>query len=133
MIGQASTLAEYCDPCDWALKVPDAVSRLGIEDARRRILRKLHIRWWHAGAQAMQRLLDRAGVPKQVIDIIPSIVDTCKVCRAWTRPLPASVASVDIPDEACSSMAISKSFTSWIDARAGMQRAKCRIKPRRLL
>ena len=72
--------------------------RLGIEDARRRILRKLHIRWWHAGAQAMQRILDRAGVPKQVIDIMPSLVDACKACRTWTRPLPASVASVDIPE-----------------------------------
>ena len=31
---------------------------------QRKLIRKLHIRWWHASAQAMTRLLERAGVPK---------------------------------------------------------------------
>ena len=47
----------------------------------------------------MIRLLERAGVPKQVLEIIPGIVDTCAVCRTWSQPLPQSAASVNIPNE----------------------------------
>ena len=61
-------------------------------------LRKLHLRWWHAQAATMTRILRRAGVPKQVCDLIPEIVSTCTSCRAWSRPLPASVASVELAD-----------------------------------
>ena len=64
---------------------------------QRRLIRKLHIRWWRASAQAMARLLERAGVPKKALEIIPDIVDTCAACRAWSQPLPQSVASVKIP------------------------------------
>ena len=61
-------------------------------------LRKLHLRWWHAQAQSMMRLLEHAGVPKAVIDLIPDIVDTCVACRAWARPLPDAQASVELAD-----------------------------------
>ena len=66
---------------------------------QRRFIRKLHIRWWHASAQAMTRLLEVAGVPKEVLEIIPDIVDTCAACRTWSQPLPQSVASLNIPDK----------------------------------
>ena len=61
-------------------------------------LRKLHLRWWHAQPATMIRILRRAGVPKQVCDLIPETVSTCTSCRAWSRPLPASVASVELAD-----------------------------------
>ena len=61
-------------------------------------LRKLHLRWWHAQAATMDRILKRVGVPKQVCDLIPEIVHTCTSCRAWSRPPPASVASVELAD-----------------------------------
>ena len=61
-------------------------------------LRKLHLRWWHAQSATMTRILRRAGVPKQVCDLIPEIVNTCTSCRAWSRPLPASVTSVELAD-----------------------------------
>ena len=61
-------------------------------------LRKLHLRWWHAQAATMNRILRRADVPKPVCDLIPEIVHTCTSCRAWSRPLPASVASVELVD-----------------------------------
>ena len=48
-----------------------------------------------ASAQAMTRLLERAGVPKEILEIIPDIVDTCAACRTWSQPLPQSVASVN--------------------------------------
>ena len=66
---------------------------------QRKLIRKLHIIWWHASAQAMTRLLKRAGVPKEALEIIPDIVDTCAACRAWSLPLPHRVASVNIPDK----------------------------------
>ena len=53
----------------------------------------------HASAQAMTRLLERAGVPKEALEIIPDIVDTCAACRTWSQPLPQSIASVNIPDK----------------------------------
>ncbi len=37
-------------------------------------LRKLHLRWWHASAKAMQNLLGRAGIPDMVLKLIPPIV-----------------------------------------------------------
>ena len=40
---------------------------------QRKPIKKLQIRWWHASAQAMTRLLERAGVPKEALEIIPDI------------------------------------------------------------
>ena len=53
---------------------------------RRRLLRKLHLRWWHAGTTTMLKILRAAGSPKEVLELIPSIVDTCRICRTWARP-----------------------------------------------
>ena len=66
------------------------------EPARRRILRKLHIRWWHATAAQMKRLLQQAGQPVEVVDLIDGIVDTCAVCRTWMTPRPDSQASANV-------------------------------------
>ena len=37
---------------------------------RRRLIRKLHLRWWHAGATTMLKLLRAAGSPKEVLELI---------------------------------------------------------------
>ena len=66
------------------------------QSACERILRKLHYRWWHCAAAPMKRLLSQAGQPQQVIDLVDGIVDTCKVCRTWSKPLPEPVASVHV-------------------------------------
>ena len=58
-----------------------------------RELRKLHLRWWHAPKSAMLRVLEAAGLPKEVTELIPDIIDTCKECRAWQRPDKKTVAS----------------------------------------
>ena len=62
-------------------------------------LRKLHIRWWHASAQSMKKLLDRAGVPSAVLNLIDPIIQTCSACRNWAKPQPENVANVDLPDQ----------------------------------
>ena len=61
-------------------------------------LRKLHCRWWHASANQMKRLLDRVGVPTNIMDLIPRVVAQCTVCRAWQSPENANQLAIDIPD-----------------------------------
>ena len=46
----------------------------------------------------MIKFLERVGVSDDVLHLIPEIVDTCKVCRMWSKPGPSNVAAVDIPD-----------------------------------
>ena len=69
--------------------------RIGIV---RRTLRKLHIRWYHASSKKMQTLLQAAGVSPDVLCLVPSIVDTCDICRSWQRVGPRSVASTRLPE-----------------------------------
>ena len=89
------------NPQDWTkfdLSRVLRVFRIGDEPQCKLALRKLHLRWWHAQVQPMQRLLTTAGVKKEVIDMIPSIVETCVACRAWTRALPDAQTSVELAD-----------------------------------
>jgi hypothetical protein len=32
------------------------------------------------------KVLEAAGLPRRVLDMVNDIVDTCKECRKWTRP-----------------------------------------------
>ena len=64
----------------------------------RRTLRKLHIRWYHAPAKRMGTLLTAAGVNPEVIKLLPDIVSTCSICRAWSRPGSKSIASSRLPE-----------------------------------
>ena len=71
--------------------------RIANEADARRLLRKLHLRWWHASAASMTKTLRSAGVAESHLRLIPSIVDTCRVCREWQRPKPHSVPNVAVP------------------------------------
>jgi len=42
----------------------------------------------------MHRVLEAAGLPKEVPDLIPDIVDTCRECRNWQRPEKRTLTSV---------------------------------------
>ena len=53
----------------------------------RKLLRKLHLRWWHATVPQMQHTLKQAQQPKQVLDLVPEVVEACEICRAWKRPM----------------------------------------------
>ena len=55
-----------------------------------RALRKLHLRWWHASATRMDQILRQAGL--SILPQIKSVVDTCRICRAWKRPSAKSTA-----------------------------------------
>jgi len=72
--------------------------RLGNDAQQRLILRKLHLRWWHCSANAMSKLLERAGCPPDALAKVKAICDTCAACRAWAKPRNDAIASVDIVD-----------------------------------
>ena len=44
----------------------------------------------------MKRILSQAGIGKEITDLADDIVDTCKVCRMWSKPLPASQATLSV-------------------------------------
>ena len=62
----------------------------------RREIRKLHLRWWHATRSQMERVLQAAGVPREAIDCIPDVIDTCKECRAWQKHRPEVKPSIEL-------------------------------------
>jgi len=61
------------------------------EGTVRRTLRLLHIRFWHAPAKRMTELLKQGGAPQKALNMVASVVDTCRACRNWTRPGPRSM------------------------------------------
>ena len=64
----------------------------------RRTLRKLHVRWYHAPAKRMGTLLSAAGVNPEAIQLLPDIVSTCSICRAWSKPGSKSITSTRLPE-----------------------------------
>eukprot|EP00438_Fugacium_kawagutii_P025194 Skav218080 [mRNA] locus=scaffold3382:13254:23272:- [translate_table: standard] len=76
-------------PSDWSrFNVGRSLQALsaGSSATRMRELRKLHLRWWHCGKESMRRVLAAAGLPKEILDMIPGVIDTCRECRKWSRP-----------------------------------------------
>eukprot|EP00971_Amphidinium_carterae_P331793 6465576-Amphidinium_carterae.1 len=59
-----------------------------------RTLRRLHVKWFHASADQMHRVLKAAGIPRQVLRDIPQITDSCRICRSWARPTEHSKTSI---------------------------------------
>jgi len=62
----------------------------------RRGLRKLHLRWFHAGASRMRAILTAAGVPAEALNLIAEIVDSCRICRQWARPSARTITSTSV-------------------------------------
>ena len=55
----------------------------------RKQLRRLHLRWFHASIEQLTNLLQLLGVSQEAINLIPEIVDTCRICRMWAPKAPA--------------------------------------------
>ena len=86
---------------DWTgFDVGNALARLrSVKDSvRLRALRQLHLRWFHATIEQMKKILATAGVPKEVLDKIPYVVHTCRICRRWEKHSPKAVVSVRLAD-----------------------------------
>ena len=65
----------------------------------RRTLRRLHVRFWHAAAKRMVELLKRAGAPDSAIKLVAEIVETCRICRMWTRPTARSMTRTSLAQD----------------------------------
>ena len=74
------------------------VFRTNREAAIRLSLRKLHVRWWHAPATTMHKFLERVGVADRVLNLIPEVCQTCRVCREWAKPGPGNQCNINMPD-----------------------------------
>ena len=61
-------------------------------------LRKLHLRWWHAGSTGMSKILAASGIGHQVLGKIQDVVRNCKECRAWALPGNITIPSLSLPE-----------------------------------
>ena len=73
---------------DFDLGRAASVLRTGTPSQIRRIIRRLHTRWYHASADKMTQIFELAGVPEAVIKLVQGICETCRICRLWQRPSP---------------------------------------------
>ena len=71
--------------------------RSGQPGVVRRAMRRLHLRWYHAPVARMETLLQAAGLPQSVISLCRQVVDTCQVCRSWSKPTPRAIATSALP------------------------------------
>ena len=59
----------------------------------------LHVRWFHASAARMIALFKAGGIPTKTLERVQPIVDTCRVCRQWTKPGNRSMTSTRFSTE----------------------------------
>ena len=64
--------------------------------AVRNTLRRLHVRFWHAPTARLVALLRHAGAPAAALKQVKAIVDTCRICRQWSRPTPRSITTTKL-------------------------------------
>ena len=55
----------------------------------RKQLRRLHLRWTHASTEQLRNLLSLLGVSSRAMELIPEVVDSCRICRMWAPKAPA--------------------------------------------
>ena len=87
------------EPYDWTrFNISNSLRalRLGTKEAKRTLLRKLHLRWWHASVTAMTTTLKAAGLPEEILKMIPEVVHSCRECRAWLTPKPRTIPSMRV-------------------------------------
>ena len=107
-------------PSDWTRFSVDRslrVLKAGSEEQRRKELRKLHLRWWHAPRKPMENILKAGGVDEHTISWIPEIIDTCRACRPWQKHKDAPQTTIDLPSKQNESIEADimyyKSFHIW--------------------
>ena len=68
--------------------------RSGTPDIQRRILRRLHVRWWHATPTKMIGILKQAGIRGPVLELCKDVCNTCPYVKTgsplatnpWPKP-----------------------------------------------
>jgi hypothetical protein len=86
------------NPSGWAYVDIGRVVRLFRADRVSYIrLRKLHVRWCHASADATKIFLDSVGVTAKVLEPTPEICRTCSVRRGWAKPARTMFVAQSLP------------------------------------
>ena len=80
----------------WSIGSSLQILRNGSPAASLKELRKLHLRWWHAGTKMRQDTLGAAGLPNSILEACRHVVQTCKVCRCWQQPGRQSTATTTL-------------------------------------
>ena len=60
--------------------------RSGTPDIQRRILRRLHVRWWHATPTKIIGILKQTGIRGPVLELRKDVCNTCRICEDWIPP-----------------------------------------------
>jgi hypothetical protein len=87
-------------PSDWTRFSIDRslrVLKTGTDEQRRKELRKLHLRWWHAPRTPLENILKAGGIDERTISWIPDIIDTCRSCRPWQPHKDSPQTTIDLP------------------------------------
>ena len=84
---------EGADWGDWSISRAMRLLRSPNASIRKRTLRKLHVRFWHAPAARLEDLLTTAGAPQAAINEVKLVVDTCPVCLPWVPVGKRSIAT----------------------------------------
>ena len=59
----------------------------------------LHVKFWHAGAKDMKKMMHRAGYNVDVIDLIDKLIPPqCKECATWARTLTKPVVKANLSE-----------------------------------
>ena len=64
-----------------------------------RELRKLHLRWWHAGITSMTTILRAAGIHSNVLSRISEVIKNCRECRVWAASGNTTIPTLSLPDQ----------------------------------
>eukprot|EP00971_Amphidinium_carterae_P349761 6491208-Amphidinium_carterae.2 len=92
----AATQQETLPAVDWRqFDSNRAIRQLSSANERIRALtlRRLHVRWYHAGPTQMRRILAAAGVTGAALAECAAVCQTCNVCRQWSRPADRAIAA----------------------------------------
>ena len=73
------------------------ILKVGTVEQRRKELRKLHLRWWHAPRTPMEHILKAGGIDEATLSWIPDVIDTCRACRAWQPQRSSPQTTIDLP------------------------------------
>ena len=64
-----------------------------------RALRKLHLRWYHAPPTRMKTILSKVGIQNDTLQLVQSVCDSCRICRAWKKPSSKSMTHLQQAEE----------------------------------
>ena len=54
-------------------------------DQAKRLILGLHERFWHSASGDLQSLLHRAGMPAEVVKLVPEVVSSCAICKRFSK------------------------------------------------